>query len=157
MDVTINTSMLTQLNNDLKTVGRSLDRSVVGPALVDAAKPLLIAAEQEAPIGKIPRYKSTLVSRGKSKGQTRRITGSFARGGATRRDVRLRSVDGNGAEVARVLVGVSKKSGKVGWRTQFLRKNFIRLAYNRTVDVVELRLMNSLTQTVAKVLARAAR
>ena len=155
MEIQVDTSSLKQLESDLATVGRSLDKRTLGPALVDAAQPLLIATQQEAPIGKLPAFKSATIARGPRKGSPRRTTGSYARGGATRRDVRLKAVEGVGDEVVRVLDGVSKRQGKVGWRTHFLKRDFIRDAYVRTIDVVKARFLASVTKTVAKILQRA--
>lgn len=154
MEISIDTRQLQALEFRLNTVGRSLNKQTLSPALVDAAQPMLTAVRQETPVGPVPRYKSATITRGRNKGGVRRTTGSFARGGATRNSVRLKAVEGVGNEVVRVLAGVSKKRGKVGWRTHFIKKDFVRLAYRRTFEVVTQRFMTSLTKTVDKIINR---
>ena len=111
----------------LRDAAKQYPKSVVSAALKDAAKPMLTAARQEVPVRK----------------------------GATRRDLRLKSVRLRGGDVA-VLIGVSKKKGKSGWRTHFITRgsahnrkdDFLGRAYDRTIGVVVESLGNSLGKKI---------
>lgn len=52
-------------------------------------------------------------------------SGFYRRGGATEQDIRAKVVQ-DGKNV-KLLVGVSKSSGKVGWRTHFLEKGTAKM------------------------------
>jgi HK97 gp10 family phage protein len=158
MDIQVDTSKIKALEADLKTVGRSLDRQTLGPALVDASKPAVEAVREDAPKGAGYQRVSLSHKRGRKN--------AYRRGGATKQDVRSKAVEGVGAEVVRVLVGVSKKSGKVGWRTIFLtlgtkrgvRANpFIDRGVGRTINQVVNSFMSSVSNTVSRILTRARR
>lgn len=154
MQLTVGTSELNELNGRLRRAGRSLDKKTLGPALLNAARPALNAVRQEAPVGEGYERVSLSHRRGRRN--------DYRRGGATQRDVRQKLVDGVGDEVVRVLEGVSKKRGKVGWRThfitfgtRFMRANpFIDRAVNRTLPEVISRFMGSVRQTVDRILTR---
>lgn len=142
MKLTVDLRELDQLAITLRDARSIYPKSVVSAALKEAAKPMLVAAKQEAPVGNRRRYASNS-----------NTSGSMDRGGATRRDIRLKAVTFKGGSVG-VLVGVSKKRGRVGWRTQFItrgtkfmrRNDFLERAFNRTFDLVRGRLENSLGQ-----------
>lgn len=64
--------------------------------------------------------------------------------------MRLMFVKVEGEEIARVIIGVSQKSGKVGWRTHFITRgytdrggsfhrgrDFLEEAYEHTFDIVQ--------------------
>lgn len=141
MRLTVDLRELDNLRITLQQAKAQYPKSVVGAALKDAANPMLIAAKQEAPVGKKLRYKARNVAN----------NGSYDRGGATRRDLRLKVITYKGGSIG-VLIGVSKKKGKVGWRTPFVtlgsknnRKNdFLTRAFDRTFELVANRLGKSL-------------
>lgn len=113
-----------------------------------AVKPMLRKAQAEVPVSLNDNERISLKRRGAS-------ANAFRKGGATRRDLRIKAVPPKYNEVGRVLVGVSKRADKVGWRTVFItagtntRKtkaganrgrvkanNFLQRAYNGTIDGV---------------------
>ncbi|KAA9357235.1 hypothetical protein [Larkinella humicola] len=119
-------------------------KGVVGGALREAVKPMLRVARQEAPIGNYGRERISL-RYGKSS-----RSNEYRRGGATRRDLRIKVLYLDTGPVA--YVGVSMKSGKVGWRTHFITRpvsgggkagqintrgnDFIKRTYDRTFSGV---------------------
>jgi len=133
--IDIDVSELVALEKGLARYESVLPRSVAGSALRTAAKPMYQAARAGVPVGK--------------KGNVQ--TGALARGGATRRDMRMKIVSGTQhGEVARVLIGVSKKTGKVGWRTHFITRgftdrsgkkhgpnDFLKVAFDATIITVQ--------------------
>lgn len=165
MQPTFDVAELRELDLSLAGIGRSFDARTAGATLLNAAKPMLVTTRQEAPVGRVPKFKSATVVRGRRKGQARTNTGSYQRGGATRRDVRLKVVPGVGDEVARVLSGVDKRHGHVGWRahlgTRGTRKqradDWLSRAESRTVDIVISRLGTSAQLIVRRALTRYAR
>jgi hypothetical protein len=148
---------------DLAKAGRALDKQTSGQIMREAAQPMLTATRQEVPVGRIPFFKSAAINRGRLKGSPGDYTGTYARGGATRRDLRLKVVDGIGDETARVLIGVDKRSGYVGWRTHFITRatakdpsvnDFLSRAEGRTIDVVISRIGPAAQIVVRKILAK---
>ncbi len=128
MAAQIDTTQLFALDVRLTQVGRVFDKTLMGQTLKDALKPTLDAAKQEVPVGQTSR-KSSLTFRTR-RGKSRR-DGTYDKGGATKRDLRIRIVPGVQDEIVRGLVGVSKSRGKVGWRTHLItRKNLHRSAPN---------------------------
>lgn len=117
MNPTIDSRTLDKLDKLMAQAGRVLDARVMGKALKEAAEPVLTATRREAPVGRYKDVGGEFVS---LRATTKR--NDYRRGGATRNDLRIKSVAGVGEEIARTLVGVSKKSGKVGWRTHFITR-----------------------------------
>lgn len=139
---------LRMLEADLNRAGRNLDKRVLGPALHLASKPAVDAVRGAAPVGRSPKAAPDRPSQ--------------RRGGATRDDVRGRGVEGVDNEVVRELVGVSKKSGRVGWRTHFItggtprqRANpFIDRGVAATIDQVKARFMNAVQTITNRILSK---
>lgn len=154
-----------QLVFDLEKTGRAFDTRLAGSILLDASKPLLIALQQEVPIGRVPTYKSPTVNRGKRKGQTRSNAGSSARGGALRRSLRIKSVSPEGQETARVIAGASKRREAAGWRAHFviggtkkMRANdYQARALQRTESVIVERVEQSTQKVILKTLSKYAK
>ncbi len=131
--ITLDAKELMKLNEGFKKYGAAIPQSVAKKALRDAAQPMLTATRNNAPVGGVINY-----------------SGTSHRGGATRRDVRMMFAKIEGEEIARVLIGVSMKSGKVGWRTHFITKgytdrggsfhrgkDFLTEAYDNTIGIVQ--------------------
>ncbi|UFH52553.1 hypothetical protein [Spirosoma sp. KNUC1025] len=158
MQIKVDSSSLKPLMADLRRVGRALDFKTLGAALVGASKPAVRAVQQEAPVGHDGHQR---VSLSRSRGRRN----DYRRGGATRQDVRAKAVDGVGKEEVRVLIGVSKKRGKVGWRTHFITVGTIRMranafidrGVNRVIDQVKSSFMGSLITTVQRIVKRASK
>ncbi|WP_234734501.1 hypothetical protein [Tellurirhabdus bombi] len=113
-------------------------RGVTNGAMREAAKPMLRGAIQEAPVSGGGRQRISLRHRGRNANE-------YRRGGATRRDLRTKTVSPSGDEASRIIVGVSSKSGHVGWRTHFRTRpnkqnrtmdNFLQRAYDQTIGQV---------------------
>lgn len=161
MDIPFDLTLVRTLQSDLAKAGRSLDNNTAGRILKDAAQPLLVAERQEVPVGGVPQFKTTTVQRGTRKGQVRN-SGSYTRGGALRRSLRLLIVPGEGSEATRVLAGASKAGNNVGWRAHYpifgtvkmQRNDFQSRAFDRTYDVVLSRLGTSAQQIVKQILAK---
>lgn len=113
------TSELYALDRKLARVGRVFDARLMGRTLKEATKPVLDIARQEVPVGQ-RKFKSSQTRRLKS-GKIKRDS-TYDKGGATRRSLRILIVPGGEGEVARVLIGVSKKRGYVGWRTHLITR-----------------------------------
>lgn len=165
MQLNTQTSELRDLIITLNKAGGDFTPQLAGRILIDAAKPLLIAEQQEVPVGNVPQYKSSIVVRGARKGKTRTNLGTYARGGALRRSLRLKAVNPEGKEQARVIVGASKRTGQAGWRAHFTingtvkspANNYQARAYDRTKEVVENRVENSALVVIKKRLTRYAK
>ncbi|KQS33969.1 hypothetical protein [Dyadobacter sp. Leaf189] len=137
--IQINADELLKLATGLDQYKSIMPKSVSTQALRNAVRPMFRSAQRLAPSGRVVSKSGW----GKNKGP------EFARGGATRRDIRIKLVPARGQETARVIVGVSKKSGKVGWRTHFITRgftdrggrfhrpdNFLQNAYDYTIEIV---------------------
>jgi hypothetical protein len=157
MRFTVDTSDMRNLDIQMSRIGRSFDRGALMQTGRRAFNPMVVATRQEAPIGRIKRSAT-----GRTKAD-QRTDGTHDRGGATRRDIRFRVVNGQGEEVVRFLVGVDGRLGHVGWRTHLItRKNVHRLtpddflarAYGRTIDVSLNRLGTEAQWTIERVLRR---
>jgi hypothetical protein len=107
--ITLDSKELAALSAGFSRYEAAIPRSVAAGALRESAKPMLNAARSAAPVGK-PGKKA--------------LRADYRRGGATRKDLRIRAVKGEGKEIGRVLVGVSQKKGKVGWRTHFITRGY---------------------------------
>ena len=92
MQFTIDDSAIRDIERQLATVGKAFTPAVLGQIMTRAAQPMLTAVQDEAPV----------------------------RTGATVRDARIRVVPAAASgESIRVLIGISKRRGKVGYRTRF--------------------------------------
>jgi hypothetical protein len=109
MEVTVDFSSVQKLSNAISRYGRIMPTPKATAVLRKSASPMLRRAQSEVPVSMGGRMRTSL--KHKTLG---------AQGGATRRDLRIKSVQPNGAELARVIVGVSKRKGKVGWRALFI-------------------------------------
>lgn len=131
--ITLDAKDLFKLRDGFARYQSAIPKSVALGALRNSARPMLDSARRLAPIGEDRTVKKTSV-----------------RGGATRRDMRILSVKQEGNEIARIAVGVSGKSGKVGWRTHFITRgftdrggsfrrgqDFLQDTYDYTFDIVE--------------------
>ncbi|QRQ99714.1 hypothetical protein [Dyadobacter sandarakinus] len=132
MRVKIDTKELDKLAKGLSRYESVVPRSVKNTALRRSSKPMLDAAKKEAPVGR------AISGRNNEEG-----------GGATRSDLRIKAVKPEPGEDSRVLVGVSKRRGKVGWRTHFITRgftdrggkrhapnDFLKRAYESTIEAV---------------------
>lgn len=127
MLVRIDTREIDELSVVMARSAAVLDRQVIKAHLRTALRPMLKAAKAKAPVsGK--QYKN---KRGDVVGAERISLryrknlnpNDYRRGGATKRDLRIKVVDDreNRADVMG-LVGVDKRRGKVGWRTHFITR-----------------------------------
>lgn len=151
MQLTVDTSDMRNLDIQMSRIGRAFDRGALTQTGRRAFNPMLVATRQEAPIGRFVR---------RPVGQT---DSTYDRGGATRRDVRFKVVNGQGEEVVRFLVGVSASRGKTGWRTHLITRpnknrvtpnDFLARAYGRTIDVSLGRLSQEAQRTVERIISR---
>lgn len=145
--ITLDAKELMKLNEGFKKYGAAIPPTVARSALREAARPMLTATRNLAPVGS------------KVSGEK----GGYNRGGATRRDVRMMFSKVEGEEVARVFIGVSMKTGKVGWRTHFITKgwtdrsgtfhrgkDFLTEAYDNTIGVVQDNFYKTLFSNLVK-------
>lgn len=148
MEISYDLTSLRNLEANLMRLPFQLQERTMQAALSEAARPMKTRMVQEAPRGKGNLRVSLSRRRGRSN--------DYRRGGATRQDIRIRAVRDKVGE-AKVIVGVSKKSGKVGWRTHFITKgiagkrrirpnDFLTRAFNQTIAQVTA----SLGQTIEK-------
>ncbi|RIV20327.1 hypothetical protein DYU11_19950 [Fibrisoma montanum] len=127
MNVTVDTTQLERLDGRLTRAGRFVsDRQVVGRALKKAGEPVLNRLRVNTPVG--PGNERISLRRSTRRGYS---SNAYRQGGATRRDARLKVVAGKGNEVARLLAGIDKRRGKVGWRTPFTTRG-TRDRYTKT-------------------------
>lgn len=116
MGLTFNTSQIERLSRQLASGGREFGRQEMSRAMKKALGPMLSAAEQGAPVSKL-----SIIGHGSltnKRGVTRR-DGTYDKGGALKRDLRIRVVEGQGDEYLRGLVGINKSRGHSGWRAPF--------------------------------------
>lgn len=130
-----------QLAITLDRAGLIYPKGFVSGALREAVTPMLRVARQEVPVGKNGAERVSL-----HYGRTS-SSNVYRRGGATKRDLRIRIVY-NSQNNPVALIGVSKKAGKVGWRTHFITRpvrgggkggninlpgnDFLKRSYDRT-------------------------
>lgn len=159
MQITLNDSELRDLDRRVAESGGAFTPRNVDQILAKAARPVLVVLRTNTPVGK---------GKMKSKSRTNKNgTGdsTYDRGGATRRDTRIKVIKGAGGEVSAVLIGVSKRRGKVGWRTHFItrgtkrnrRNDFISRTESQTAGVVQSIFAASASEIVSRILARNAR
>lgn len=139
--ITADTNELKRLEEGLRQYESILPKSVAGQALKKSSRPMEQSARRLAPVGNVVNATGW----GKHRGP------KYARGGTTRRDVRFKFDKSEDKALTRAMIGVSRISTKVGWRTQFYTagytdrggnrhrgKNFLQDAYNFTIDFVRL-------------------
>lgn len=113
------TATLTGFDELVKSLAKDVPASVNADALnkilTVVAKPFLNEMKRTVPVSKVYQRVSL---RHRHSG----FANDFRRGGgATKQDIRIRSItDRQSLYGAEKLVGVSKKKGKVGWRTHFI-------------------------------------
>ncbi|GAB3324331.1 hypothetical protein GCM10027299_21530 [Larkinella ripae] len=118
------------LTYSLERAAAIYPKSVISGALRESTGPMLRAAREEAPVSGGGRER-VAVRYGKS---GRGSANDYRRGGATRRDLRIRIADTrDGNPVA--LIGVSKKSGKVGWRAHFITRGVRKAGKGRNINI----------------------
>lgn len=151
--MTVDAKELMKLNQGFEKYRNAIPTSTTNAALARSARPLLNSARQLAPIGTV-----------RSNGWGKYTGPDYRRGGrATQRDVRIKRVTPEGEEVARILVGVSDKSGHVGWRTHFITKgwkdrggkwhkgkDFLQDAYDYTFEIVQTTFYKELFSNLVK-------
>jgi len=130
MEIKIDTKSIDRLSEAMGRYARIMPVTQANAALRKAARPMLQRAKMEAPVSAEGEY-TPLNKKGRS-------ANAYRKGGSTRRDLRLKAVPPKAGEVGRVLVGVSKKSNSVGWRTVFITKGTeqrkTRKGYNRGLN-----------------------
>ncbi|GAB3881278.1 hypothetical protein [Spirosoma agri] len=128
MRIQTDSTELYAMDRTLARVGRVFDARLMGKTLKTATQPVLGIARQEVPVGR-RTFRSQLTRRLRS-GKLKRDS-TYDKGGATKRSLRILIVPGGPGEVARVLVGASKKRGYAGWRTHWItRPNIHRVGVN---------------------------
>ena len=159
MQITIDDSQLRAFDRQIaESRGAFTPRNLDG-ILVKVARPILKVLRSNTPVGK---------QRSRGKGRTKADgpgDGTYDHGGATLRDTRTRIVKGGGDEVSAVIIGVSKRRGKVGWRTRFItrgskhnRKNdFIARTERQTEGIPQAIFLEEANKVVSRILTRNAR
>lgn len=117
----INTQAMDQLGLAMKRYGQIMPTQKANNALRRSVKPMFRRAQSEVPVGRNGKESISLKT---ARSALRRGSdpNDYRRGGATRRDLRIKAVPPKAGEISRILVGVSQKRGKVGWRTPFITK-----------------------------------
>ena len=125
-------------------------------ALNFAVKPVLEEMQRTVPVWKKKISFHTRTSRWRGAPQS--IDPAYSRGGATKQDLRIKNIRLSKSNEAKVIVGVSKKKGKVGWRTHFIihgtkfmkANDFMIRSANSTIDMVEKRYETKAKKLVGK-------
>jgi hypothetical protein len=117
MRVTFDTKEVDKLAESMKRYAQIMPTQKANGALRKVVRPMLRKAQSEVPVSNSGRERISL--RQRSAG---RNANAYRQGGATRRDLRIKTVPPKAGEIGRVLVGVSKRGDKVGWRTVFITK-----------------------------------
>lgn len=148
MKITVDASELKKLETAMGRYALIMPTQKANSALKKSSQPMFRAAQSEVPVSKGGKERISLRKRGVN-------ANAYRQGGATRRDLRVKMVKPEAGESARVLVGVSKRSSKVGWRTPFIvhgtktrrtkkgynrgstkANNFLGRSFNKTIDFV---------------------
>ncbi len=109
MNITVDTRSLDKLTKAISNYSGVMPKQKATTALRKSASPMLRRAQAEVPVSMGGRMRTSLKNRSRG-----------PQGGATRRDLRIKTVPPNGSELTRIIVGVSKRTGRVGWRTHFI-------------------------------------
>ena len=156
MDLKYELKDLLALEDRLQSVGKEFSPRVMSRVTKRALEPLLNIAQHEVPESN-NGYESVSLSRNRGR------SNDYRRGGATKRDLRILMVQGENEEMARGLVGVSKKSGHVGWRTHLITRanknrrvanDFLARAETQGIPLVIARLGDDARQIVEKMLKK---
>lgn len=132
-----------ELQNAYREFGLAIGDRFLSAALKRAGKIGVEAVKDKA--------ESSFVGKGLTQG-----SGFKRRGGATKQDVRAKVVrDGDSIKL---LIGVSKGSSKVGWRTHFLEfgtkkmaaKPFVFKSVEKVLPKIEADIQNSLDIVIAR-------
>ena len=138
--MTVDARELMQLNAGFEKYQNAIPTATTNAALARSARPMLSAAKNLAPVGRII-----------SSGWGDKKGPEYKRGDAiTQRSVRLKRIRPKGLEVARIMVGVNDSPGYVGWRTHFITrgwrdrsgrfhkgKDFLQQAFDSTFEEVQ--------------------
>ena len=153
IQVGFDTKEVDKIEKAMSRYSKIFPQNKANAVLRKAVRPMLMAAFVEVPVSKGDERVSLKSARGAIK---KGYNPNYLRqGGATRRDLRIKSVAPKGDELGRILVGVSKKASKVGWRTPFIThgtkerrtrggrstgkvapNNFLQRAYDQTISMV---------------------
>ncbi|MET7253463.1 hypothetical protein [Dyadobacter fermentans] len=148
--VTADTSEITKVEKAMGRYSRIMPPEIANNLLRRSVRPMLIAAKAQVPVSSNGQMRVSLKHRKAGKSAN-----AYAQGGATRRDLRIKIGRPEIKELSRVLVGVSRMPGKVGWRTPFITggtkdrltekgrrtgrvraNNFLDRAYDQTISMV---------------------
>lgn len=110
MKISLDIRELSDFEVQLRGLPFSLDQRLTEQALRKSAEPLRKYMAATAPVGR-GNERVSLNKRYRSN--------DYRRGGSTRSDIRVKTITDVLGE-AKVLIGVSKASGKVGWRYHFI-------------------------------------
>jgi|GEM_PF-3224787 len=119
MKVTFDTKDITKLAVAMTRYAKIMPAAKANSVLRKAVKPMYQRARMEVPVSNGGKEKTSL-SKARNAIRQKSNPNAHRQGGATRRDMRIKVVPAAPGEMGRVLIGVSKKSSKVGWRTHFI-------------------------------------
>lgn len=164
MKLTVDTRSVDKLGEAMKRYGSIMPTSAANSVLRRAVSPMYRAAQVEVPVSKNGQLQTSIRHRGKGK-----AADAYSTGGATRRDLRVKVVPPKANEIGRILVGVSKRANKVGWRTVFIthgtkqRKNkrgqnrgrvtannFLQRAYDQTIATARVEVVKSYREAFSR-------
>lgn len=154
INVVIDTTDIDRLAEAMKRYGGIMPTAKANQALRKSAKPMLSRAQTEVPVWRGGRERISL-AKGRAAIARNSDPNYYRQGGATKRDLRIKAVNPRSKEIGRVLVGVSKKKGKVGFRTHWIEQGtsdrytksrayrgkikanpFLQRSYTATIDMV---------------------
>jgi hypothetical protein len=124
MNLSFDMSEYSKVRRAAKGFATSMDKTALKASMRKALRPMLQHTKITVPIDKrVKKYKRSYL--GRARKSNARDKG-YDRGGATKRDLRIKVGDAKGkmswtSEVAG-LVGVSKKRTRVGWRTHLITR-----------------------------------
>ncbi len=98
-----------ELENKLNRLPNNVSVKAIQDGMKKAVEPLKQKMTQIVPVG----------NGGAERVSRKKRDNAYRRGGATRRDLRILTVQDDPSEF-KTLIGVSKLRGKVGWRTHFI-------------------------------------
>lgn len=156
MRISIDTRDIEKLTAAMGKYGNIMPTSKATSVLRKSVKPMLMRTKSEVPVAMQGRERISL-KKGRAALSRKSNPNAYRQGGATRRDLRIKSVkpEARYKEIGRVIVGVSKKARHVGWRTIFITRgtkqrftkkgqnrgrmtadNFLQRSYDSTIDFV---------------------
>lgn len=110
--ISVDVSELEKLARGFAQHKHILPKSVEQRAMRRAVRPIFRAAKSEVPVGRVVSENGW----GKQKGP------DFRRGGATRKDLRIKNRTKGLTVTSGVWIGPANKPGRVGWRNHFITK-----------------------------------